>query len=403
LTLCDDLAAVICAVNFKIIQTPGVLNEFPVFDCTLTNRLIYSLNMLGSFAEEEIMVREFGLIQMVLVVCLAGCLENQSSKRPAETRGIGTPAGMIEYLQQARLPALKSVEVWQNEYGPGLKLTTAHYEIFTTLLEPLMLSQIPGFVESCYRGYNSQLPKPVETTRKFTVYLFAERKQWGDFTDSFAGRGAPMYHKIKAGAYYLNGACVTYNIGRERTFSVLGHEGWHQFNSRHFKFRLPSWLDEGIAMLFEASRYEKGLFYFEPGRNMYRLGALKMTLIKNKMIPLKELIALNPGEVLATNKDDAIMAFYGQSYALVRFLREEDYGRRLGNYRQMLFDGLRGKWPLSETGVRIAADRNIPLTIPWNRAVGSLLFKRYIGDDFEQIDKEYVTFCRKMVYHVHFK
>ncbi|GAI46356.1 unnamed protein product, partial [marine sediment metagenome] len=53
---------------------------------------------------------------------------------------------MIEYLQGQNLPALRAVEVWQNEYGPGLKLTTAHYEIFTTLLEPLMLSQVPGFV-----------------------------------------------------------------------------------------------------------------------------------------------------------------------------------------------------------------------------------------------------------------
>jgi len=53
---------------------------------------------------------------------------------------------------------------------------------------------------------------------------------------------------------------VVYYIGRERTFSALGHEGWHQFNSRHFKFRLPSWLDEGIAMLFEIHRSEKGFF-----------------------------------------------------------------------------------------------------------------------------------------------
>ena len=212
-----------------------------------------------------------------------------------------------------------------------------------------------------------------------------------------------MYLKIKAGAYYLNGACVAYNIGRERTFSVLGHEGWHQFNKKHFKFRLPSWLDEGVAMLFETSRYEQGLFYFEPGRNIYRLGALKKTLIKNKMIPLKKLMAINPGEVLATDEAEAIVAFYAQSYALVRFLREEGYGKRLADYHQLLLGGLRGDWPLGEASRRIAADRNIPLTVRWNRAVGPLLFKQYIGDDFDQIEEEYLAFCRKIVYHVHFK
>ena len=349
------------------------------------------------------MVRKFVPICIIAVALLAGCFE--SNKIGTESAGSGridTCSGMIGYLQGLNLPALESVEVWENEYGPGLKLTTAHYEIFTTLLEPLMLSQVPGFMESAYRGYNNQLPEPIATATRFTIYLFAERGQWEDFTKTFTGPRASLYRKIKAGAYYLNGVCVAYNIGRERTFSVLGHEGWHQFNSRHFKFRLPSWLDEGIAMLFEANRYDQGLFYFEPGRNMYRLGALRKTVINNKMIPLKRLIAMNPGEALVTS-DETVAAFYSQAYALVRFLREEDYGKRLGNYHQLLLGGLRGDWPLSRTGKRIAADRKIPLTVRWNRAVGSMLFEQYISDDFDRIEKEYVAFCRKIVYHVRFK
>jgi len=338
-----------------------------------------------------------------MTVCLAGCQENQSSVKSSGSHRIDTPAGMIEHLKKKNLPALKSVEIWQNEYGPGLKITTSHYEIFTTLLEPLMLPDVAGFMESAYRSYQNQLPESIETNIKFTVYLFANRKQWESFTTAFAGPQAPLYCRIKAGAYYLNGACVVYNIGRERTFSVLGHEGWHQFNSRHFRFRLPSWLDEGIAMLFESNRYEQGMFYFEPARNMYRLAALKMTLMKNKMIPLKKLIAMNPGEALAANRDEAVAAFYSQSYALVRFLREADYGKRLSNYHQLLLDGLRGDWPLSQAVKRIAADRNIPLTVGFNRVVGTQLFKQYIGEDFETIEKEYVVFCRKIVYHIHLK
>jgi len=350
------------------------------------------------------MARNYAIILITAIAFLAGC-SNPERLEPmnAANQRIDTPDGMIEYLQAGQLPALESAEVWENEYGPGLKLTTTHYEIFTTLLEPLMLSQIPGFMESSYRGYNKQLPEPIETTTKLTVYLFADRKQWEDFTKNFAGRQAPLYCKIKAGAYYLNGACVAYNIGRERTFSVIGHEGWHQFNSRLFKYRLPSWLDEGIAILFETSRYDKGFFYFEPGRNLYRLGVLKMTLMKNKMMPLKKLIVINPGEVIATNDDNAVSAFYAQSYALVRFLREENYGKRLRHYHRLLLDGLKGNWPLSKENKRIAKDRNIPLSIQWNRAVGLQLFEHYIGGDFDQIEQEYLRFCRKIVYHVHFK
>ncbi len=330
----------------------------------------------------------------------AGC--SQSYKIKTDSRGIrqlDTPAGMIEYLQQPAYGGqdLQSVDIWENKYGQGLKLATAHYEVFTTLLEPLILRAIPGFVESAYREYNNQLAEPIETTSRFTIYLFADRKQWEDFTETFAGEQAELFCKIKSGAYYLNGACVTYNIGIERTFTALGHEGWHQFNSRCFTFRLPSWLDEGVAMLFEAHKSERGTFYFEPAENTYRLDALKKTLAQNKMIPLRELIAINPGEVLATNESEWVMAFYSQSYALARFLREGGYEKRLANYRRLLLDGLKGDWPLNQTNMMIAVDRNIPRTVQWNRAVGQLLFKRYIGSDFIQIEKEYLSFCGQII------
>src|SRR4030042_123163 len=172
------------------------------------------------------MTNKLALICILGVMLVVGCLESQARIDKSETARIDTPLGMIEYLHKRNLPALESVEVWQNEYGPGLKLTTAHYEILTTLLEPLMLTQVPGFMESAYRGYNDQLPEPIETTTKFTVYLFAERKQWEDFTRTFAGPQAPLYCKIKSGGYYLNDACVAYNISRELTFSLLGHERW---------------------------------------------------------------------------------------------------------------------------------------------------------------------------------
>lgn len=301
-----------------------------------------------------------------------------------------------EYLQDQNLPALQKIEIWVSEYGQGLKLTTAHYEIFTTLLEPLMLRRIPLFMESAYRGYNGELPEPIETTSKFTIYLFADRQQWTAFTKSFAGDHADLFCSIKAGAYYLNGACVAYNIGRKRTFSALGHEGWHQFNSRLFKFRLPSWLDEGMAMLFESPRTEEGIFYFEPGENTYRLDALKKTL-KNKTIPLKELIEISPGEVLATNESEQVLAFYSQSYALVRFLREGGFEKHISNYRRLLLDGLRGDWPLDEVSKKIAEDRNRPRTVLWNRIVGQLLFQQYIGGDFDQLEQEYLAFCRQIV------
>ncbi|MFH1716125.1 MAG: hypothetical protein ABIF19_02135 [Planctomycetota bacterium] len=345
------------------------------------------------------MMKRFALIWAIAVVGLAGCQSNNITTTAAISQQPKPYASQFEYLHG--VPALESVEAWRNAYGPGLKLTTAHYEILTTLLTPEVLRLSPGFIESAYRAYNSQLPGPIETQSKFKIYLFADRRQWEDFTRDFAGEQAEIFCRIKAGAYYHNGACVAYDIGLERTLSVLAHEGWHQFNGRHFKFRLPSWLDEGVAMLFEAYSQEDGTFRFDPARNHYRLDALEQTLSQNRLMPLRELIATHPGEVLATDQTEAVMAFYSQSYALLRFLQERwspATGAAGGAdaYHRLIADGLRGDWPLDRVSRKIATDRNISRNIEWNHIVGLVLFTEYIGRDFERIEKEYLDFCRQI-------
>ena len=342
-------------------------------------------------------LRKSTLIWIITVVCLSGYQSDRIEAENIVAEQRDTCAEMIEYLRQQNPPDLKAVEVWNNPYGPGLKLTTAHYEIFTTLLEPSMLRQCGGLIESAYKAYNLQLPKPVETRNRFITYLFADRWQWEDFTNNFTGEQAEIFRRIKAGAYCHNGVCVAYDIGSKRTFSVLAHEGWHQFSGRHFKLRLPSWLDEGVAMLFETQGTEDGTFVFKPAKNFYRLDVLKKTLSKDKMVPLRDLIATTPGDVLATDQTEAVIGFYSQSYALIRFLREADDGERLDDYRRLLADGLRGDWPLDEVSKKIAADRNIPRNILWNHLVSLVLFHEYIGDDYEPVEKEYLAFCRQIV------
>jgi hypothetical protein len=341
-------------------------------------------------------LRKSTLISSILIVCLAGGRSDRIDAGQAGYQQQDICAGMIEYLHQQKPPELIETEIWNNPYGPGLKLTTAHYEIFTTLLKPLILQKSTGLIESAYTAYNQQLPEPIDTKFKFIIYLFADRRQWEDFTNNFTNEQAEIFRRIKAGAYCHNGVCVAYDIGSERTFSVLAHEGWHQFSSRHFKFRLPSWLDEGIAMSFETQTAENGTFDFVPAQNSYRLDALKKTLLRNQMLPLSKLIATTPGDVLATDQAEAVMGFYSQSYALIRFLREANGGKRLDDYRRLLADGLYGYWPLHETSRKISVDRNIPRNIHWNRNVSLVLFHEYIGDDYGPVEKEYLAFCRKI-------
>ncbi|MHC4906056.1 MAG: hypothetical protein ACYTEN_09575 [Planctomycetota bacterium] len=309
---------------------------------------------------------------------------------------------MADYIRNE--PAVKNVTHWKDSHIDGLIIQTEHYKLYTTLLEPLMLRQMPAFLESAYNAYQSQLPEPISSGRPLEVYLFDTRGQWEAFTRSFAGSDSDVYLQIQRGAYTLNGIIVAYNIGRKQTFSVVGHEGWHQFNQRLFVYRLPSWLDEGIATLFETCSYTQGRFVFEPSRNLMRLGSLKETMQLNRMIPLRQLIVLNPGQVLNRHgEDSAAVAFYAQNYALVRFLREYKYGIRLRKYHAMLLGGANGTWPLQNDFAAIAADRTRPLTVGWNMQVSPALFAYYIDPDINALEAQYQDFCRKLVYHVQLK
>lgn len=343
----------------------------------------------------------------IAMLSVTGCTEGSAKKPDRSLTDLATPQGMIKYLHNH--PAVKKLEIWENGYAPGIIINTAHYKIHTTLLDPLMLNQLPGFMESAFKAYQNQLPKPVETETKFNTYLFADRQQWETHTKAATGNQWPLYKQIKKGAYYLNGDCVAYNIGRKRTFAVLGHEGWHQFTGKHFAYRMPSWLEEGISTLFEISRSDGAYFKFYPRQNGGRLGDLKKAMQQNSMIPLKQLIALNPGQVIplgqtdALNETSAVRAFYAQSYALVRFLREDDHGRRLSKYHNLLLGALNGTWPLNKRQKRIASDRNIPQTARWNSFVSPKLFAHYIDENIENIENQYLAFCKKSVYHVRLK
>lgn len=350
----------------------------------------------------EVKCRVF-LFTATLLICLAGCQESlkpvSSAPSSAPINGTLAAAGYIR-----NEPAVKDVQLWNNPYGDGLAVRTEHYTLYTTLLEPLMLRQFPAFLEAAYRAYQSQLPQPLAAGRPLEVYLFATRSQWEHFTHHTMGAEAEVYLRIQRGAYTANGICVAYNIGRKQTFSVVGHEGWHQFNQRLFTYRLPSWLDEGIATLFETCRYSQGRFEFEPQRNLMRLGSLKKTIQQNHLIPLRQLIVLNPGQVLSRHgEDSAVIAFYAQNYALVRFLREYNYGIRLRQYHAMLLGGANGTWPLEGDFAALAADRTRPLTVRWNTLVAPALFNHYIEPDMEALEKEYRTFCARIVYRVRIK
>ena len=291
---------------------------------------------------------------------------------------------------------LISVEPWYGDEGGGLKLSTDHYTVYTTVTKPALLERLAAFVEDAHAEYVRYVGYDVAPKTRSRIYLFAHRSQWETFTRSFAGDQACLFLKIQEGAYCLNGYCVAYDIGDEKTIAAIGHEGWHQFTSRHFKYRLPSWLDEGIAMQFETVLWHLGRAHFDSAQNYYRLASLRRTIHSEFPMSLSDLLRSSPGQVMASDRTKTVSVFYSQSYALVRFLQEAAGPQMREAFHQMIQDGLHGHWPLSEDDLSIAENRNLPRTLEWNSRVGRQLFEDYICPDPESLEKPYLDFCRSL-------
>jgi len=344
------------------------------------------------------------LTAAVIAVAAGGCDGNaHSGTNAAPSPKWSITATTRETLASA--PYIKSVQRWQGDFG--VIIETKHYRIFTTEKDPLILVDLPKFLEAAHTAYQDMLGYRLTQIHRSDIYHFASRKQWEDFTENYTGDMWPIYKSINRGAYYLNGICVSYNIGRNATMSVLAHEGWHQFSRQNFKYALPSWLDEGLAMQFEAFRYQDGAYRFRPSANLNRLGALKLAVDasyrgKRDLFTVPQLVSLNPGQIIIHKNKELTGAYYAQVYALVRFLREYDYGKYRPYLTKMLVDGMLGKWPVNSDVSAALSRKTGSLSASWNSKLSKELFQRYIPVPPEKISKEYLDFCNVVTFPIKF-
>ncbi len=328
--------------------------------------------------------------------------------------------------QLASVPSIKSVKPWPLPASIvaaaipgkapvnvcGLVITTVHYRIYTTLNDILLLQRLTPFMEFAWLNYVDMAgmaggDNTAGKNSKLAIYLFVNRPQWESFTRLWAGRQSAEYLKIKSGAYYLNGACVAYNISRYANFSILAHEGWHQFSHVYFKYYLPAWLDEGIATNFEAYKWQNGKVVFDASRNGNRLKALQVALRTDRLIPLTKLLSMDAGMAISRegNKLNVVDAdvYYAQVYALVRFLREYHYGMYRARFYNLLIDARLGKWKLPSVQLKhqaiIAPAKCGNPSRYWNTIIGPLVFKQYFNASASVFEAAYRAFCQSIVFN----
>jgi hypothetical protein len=325
-------------------------------------------------------VRRSHLLSLVLIplALFTGCAASNSGE------GQQGPHDPVSYVSSA----------WSYEDDPGVQMRTPHYAIFTTIRDDSFRRDIAQTMEGALAQYERVapgVPAGGPDDKPLDCYVFANRDQWRDYTRSHIPPvEAMVYLQINRGGYTRGDVYVAYDCDRRATTSIAAHEGWHQFASRHFKGRLPPFLEEGIATMFEDIEWDNGLPRWNISRNRSRLQAIHAAVEGNYAIPLDELLRLHAGNVVALS-GNRIEAFYAGSWAFATFLWAADDGKYRPMLRRMISDIADGT-VYDPTGVHANA------ALPWNPEGVRPMLEHYLQMPFDQINAEYKKYITKVAF-----
>jgi hypothetical protein len=315
--------------------------------------------------------RLFALLSALSLLC--GCASDQTGK-----------------WDGPQLLSASAVDTWTFRGAAARRIRTPHYLIYTTVKEPAILSQLPQLMEGGLTQYRQMAPDVQLSDRPMDCYIFNSRAEWDTFTRENTGKDARIYLQIRKGGYTVGDRYVAYYIGPNATASVAAHEGWHQFVSRHFKSRLPPFLEEGMACMFEGVTWRGDLPRWNLSVNQIRVMELRKTIDTRRLWPLEKLVTMHAGEVV-DQPGERIEAFYAQSWAFAKFLWEAEGGRYRPAMRRWLADTASGE-------VFDPSHSHSHLTGPWNPHAVRPMMEHYLGMSFADIEKTYQAYIYKLAF-----
>lgn len=284
-------------------------------------------------------------------------------------------------------PAAVVIKPWPNREN-GREYQTEHYVIYTTIDDDDLMNKAARVMEGAMSEYRTLAPDVVPNTVPMECFIFANRPEWAAFTTQIAGKDASVYLQINRGGYTVGDRYVAYNIGPTSTLSVAAHEGWHQFVGRYFKGRLPPFLEEGLATMFETIRWDGDRPQWNLSINQARVISLRSTIEKRALWPLDQLVTLHAGNVVFQS-GERIEAFYCQDWAFAEFLWNADSEKYRPVLRKILDDTYNGT-PHDPTG---ALRRSY---LGFNPAGVRPLLEYYFGMSLPDIDQRYQAYIRKL-------
>lgn len=221
-------------------------------------------------------------------------------------------------------------------------LTSRYYEIHTDL-DTKLAEDLARRMDVMHAEYSARLSAFGKGEEKFTVYIFAKKKDYENLTDNrFPNSGGVYLRNRKLLAAFLEGQ------GRDGLRRTLQHEAFHQFAERVIGNNIPIWLNEGMAQVFEEGIWTGQQFKIEQA-SPRKMRQLKQDMAAQRMVPFQRFLSLTEKE-WAGNMPQAqtAAAQYTQAWAMTHFLvfakdqaGQYQYRNRLISMLKMLNNGTR--------------------------------------------------------------
>ena len=205
------------------------------------------------------------------------------------------------------------------------QFNTKHYNVRTNV-DRALAKQIAMHMEAVYIEYERRLAGFRGSTQRMDLYLFGTQEDYLAFLAEF---GIDARHT--AGIFFMGPAesgLVTWTEGqsRSRMFSILQHEGFHQFAVARISPNLPIWANEGIAEYFAEAVMVRGTL--RTGRaSSARIDRIRLAIAREWVVPFDELLSMSNEQWWQRSQSDrgaGAAVLYDQAWSMVYFLVHAD-------------------------------------------------------------------------------
>ncbi|MGH8105194.1 MAG: hypothetical protein ACREO2_02675, partial [Arenimonas sp.] len=221
---------------------------------------------------------------------------------------------------------------------PGTVFETEHYAISSTAKSEQAV-QVAAAVESFYSAYSVFFEKEIAANRspaKLKMMLYRDRQEFATNNTSSSW----------AEAYYRAPVCYAYfSDTAENPYHWMIHEATHQLNNELSGFKIPKWINEGLATYFGSSRIENAVLL--PGKvddtaypiwwlsSLPLSGNLQSDIDNGRIIPLRALISGKGGPDINQN----VNLYYIEYWSFTHFLFHYESGRYAESYKKLIRQG----------------------------------------------------------------